>query len=283
MKNILITGASSGFGRLTAELLAQDSYHVFATMRDINQKNKQAADELKQLASEKGLRLETIELDVTTEASVNQAVQQVSERVGTVDVLVNNAGFSSAGYLETFTVEQIQQVFETNVFGVLRVNRAVLPLMRQQRSGLIINTSALMGQIVMPFLGPYNASKHALEAFSEILHYEMMPFGIQSVLVEPGYYSNTSIKFLQPANTERLAEYGELADLPTKVLSGSSKQMNVSELSEVAELVKTIIETAPSERKLRYTIGAGAEMIAGINQASETAQKMVLQMFGMNQ
>ena len=143
---VLITGASTGFGRVTAELLTRQGYRVFASMRDIAGRNAQARTELE------ALNIEVVELDVTDDGSVDRAVAAILARAGRIDVAINNAGFGNRGVTEAYTVEQFKQLYETNVFGVVRVNRGVLPSMRKQRSGLLIHVSSVAGRVTIPYM-----------------------------------------------------------------------------------------------------------------------------------
>jgi len=155
-KTILITGASTGFGRDTAETLARAGHTVFASMRDTRAKNREHADEL----HKQGIKV--VELDVSSDASVEKAIEEVLANARTIDVLVNNAGVASAGITEAFTPDQAKVVFNTNVVGVLRTSRAVLPAMRKHRDGLIINIGSILGRVTFPFFGIYGASKFAV-------------------------------------------------------------------------------------------------------------------------
>src|SRR5712675_2549024 len=166
-KTILITGASSGFGRDTAETLFRAGHTVYASMRGAQGKNREAAEALRKLG------IMTVELDVSDDASVEAGVKKVLVEAGKVDVLVNNAGIMSAGVTEAFTAEQAKVSFDTNVIGLLRVTRAVLPSMRQQRDGRIINIGSILGRVTFPFLGIYGASKMAVEALTDSLRYEV--------------------------------------------------------------------------------------------------------------
>src|SRR5258707_14685011 len=157
-KTILITGASSGFGRDTAETLSRADHTVYASMRDIQGKNREVAAILQTLG------IKTVELDVNDDSSVEAGVKTVLAEAGKIDVLVNNAGIASVGVTEAFTAEQATVIFDTNVIGLLRVTRAVLPSMRQKRDGLIINIGSILGRVTFPFLGIYGASKFAVEA-----------------------------------------------------------------------------------------------------------------------
>ncbi len=180
---ILITGCSSGFGLLIAARLASKGHRVIATMRHLEKKGA-LLDELKMRDATADLR----QLDVTDKNSIKSTITQIGAKYGLVDVLVNNAGYGIGGAFEDLTDEDIRQQFETNFFGVQNVTREVIPLMRQQRRGKIINISSVAGFSTSPFLGAYNASKWALEAFSESLRYELKFFGIDVLLVEPGTY-----------------------------------------------------------------------------------------------
>lgn len=183
--NILITGTSSGFGKLMVQSLLKDNkdHQIIATMRDMSGKNKSVADELESLDN-----VTVMDLDVTDQASIDQAVAQAMEKFGTIDVLVNNAGVISSGPLESYTIEQFQRLFDINVYGVLRMNNAVLPGMREKKNGLIINISSGLGFFPIPLAVPYCASKAALESIVRGSYHELMSFGIENVLIEPGAY-----------------------------------------------------------------------------------------------
>lgn len=182
-KVVLITGCSSGFGLLTAARLSVQGHQVIASMRDLN-KSTALLEEVKR----RGGTVDTLALDVTDKASVKQAVNDIAAKYGHLDVLVNNAGYGIGGFFEDLTDEEIRQQFETNFFGVQNVTRAVIPLMRARRKGRIINISSVAGFSTSPAFSAYNASKWALEAFSESLRYELRFFGIDVLLIEPGTY-----------------------------------------------------------------------------------------------
>ena len=201
-KIILITGASTGFGRVSAELLAGAGYRVIATMRDIAGRNAAARTEVAAFA-------DIVELDVTDEASVQHGIAQALQLAGHIDVVINNAGFGTLGVTEAFSIEQFREVYETNIMGVLRVNRAVLPSMRARRSGLLIHVSSVAGRTTLPYMAPYCSSKHALESISDAYRMELAPFGIDCVVVEPGAFATAVFsKFYGPADESRIAEYG---------------------------------------------------------------------------
>jgi NAD(P)-dependent dehydrogenase (short-subunit alcohol dehydrogenase family) len=179
---VLVTGGTDGLGRAAAVLLADRGYRVFAGGRDVAK-----LESLNQLARERKLRLEAIEFDVCNDASVEKGIAEIERRAGPVDVLVNNAGIAIAAMMEEITLDDLRKQFETNLFGVMRVTRRVLPEMRRRRRGRIINMSSISGKVAIPTMGPYAASKHALEAVSDALRLELYPFDIQVVLIEPGY------------------------------------------------------------------------------------------------
>jgi NAD(P)-dependent dehydrogenase (short-subunit alcohol dehydrogenase family) len=177
---VLVTGASSGIGKATAELLAARGCRVYGTSRNAPRAIVEKA------AGDEGPVLRMIPLDVTSDESVDAAVGVVLAREGRIDAVVNNAGFGIAGAVELTSVDEARGQFETNFFGMVRVCRAVLPVMRQQGSGRIVNLSSIAGRIAIPFQAFYSASKFAIEGYSEALRIEVAPFGIQVVLVEPG-------------------------------------------------------------------------------------------------
>lgn len=180
-KSIFVTGATDGLGRATAIMLAEEGYRVFAAGRDAQ---KRAA--LEQFAEEHELPLETLPLDVTRDDSVKEAVSEAERRAGPIDVLVNNAGIAIAAVMEEISVADLRKQFETNIFGVIRVTQRILPGMRERRRGRIVNMSSIAGHVSNPLMGPYSASKHALEAISDATRLELASFGIRVVLIEPG-------------------------------------------------------------------------------------------------
>src|SRR5262249_36357727 len=164
---VLITGTSTGFGRLFAEKFARNGYSVFASMRRVNGKNAERAAGLRRFAAQNSLPIEVMEMDVADEASVNACINGVVSKAGRLDVLINNAGFAYVDLMEAITIEQAKKIFDTNVFGVQRTMRAVLPQMHKQKSGLILQISSGAGRVVFPSFGIYCASKYALEAITE--------------------------------------------------------------------------------------------------------------------
>jgi NAD(P)-dependent dehydrogenase (short-subunit alcohol dehydrogenase family) len=182
VQSVLITGATDGLGKAAALLLAGRGYRVFAAGRSAEKRAQ-----LEALAQEKKLPLETLEMDVCDDASVNAAVSSVLGKVGAIDVLINNAGLVYGGAVEDLRLEDWRRQFETNFFGVIRVTQAVLPRMRERRQGRILMMSSVSGFVTPPTQGAYSASKHAIEALANALRHELYPFDIDTVLIEPGY------------------------------------------------------------------------------------------------
>ena len=181
-QTVLITGATDGLGKAAALLLAENGYRVFAAGRSAEKRAQ-----LDTLANEKKLPLETLGMDVCDDGSVQRAVNLVYQKAGTIDVLINNAGLAYVATVEDMTMEDWRRQFETNFFGVVRVTQAVLPKMRERRSGRIIMISSVSGLVTPPTQGAYSASKHAMEGLSNALRHELYPFEVKTILIEPGY------------------------------------------------------------------------------------------------
>lgn len=280
---VLITGSSAGFGRLMAETLARKQYFVFATMRGVAGRNAATASELKSLAARESLKLRVVELDVTDESSVARAVDAAVAEAGRLDVVVNNAGYAQAGITEAFTVGQAQRIFDTNFFGVVRVNRAVLPQMRRQGSGLLIHISSGAGRFAIPGNAFYCATKFALEALSEAYRDELASLGIDSILVEPGAYA-TSIfdKFETPADAARAEAYGAASEIPRRV--GAAIVAAAGNAQEVADAVVRLIEMPAGTRPVRTRVAPTAsEALEAYNKLSDQLHAGFLDWFGITE
>jgi NAD(P)-dependent dehydrogenase (short-subunit alcohol dehydrogenase family) len=277
---VLVTGASTGFGRLIAETLARKNYQVFATMRNVNGKNAGPAQELRELAKRESLGLHVVELDVTDDGSVEDAIRTVIDESGRIEVLVNNAGYGLMGVTEAVTLEQGRRIMDTNFFGAVRMNRAVLPYMRRQKSGLLIHISSGAGRVVVPSMGFYCASKWAMEALAEEYRYELASLGIDSVIIQPGAYPTAVFGNIErAADTTRGEAYGAVNGVADRVLEmlGGAK----GNPQEIADVVLRTIETPPGQRKLRQRVGSGVQGIVDLNQLSETVQEQILAAFGV--
>jgi NAD(P)-dependent dehydrogenase (short-subunit alcohol dehydrogenase family) len=253
-------------------------------MRDIGGKNRQASRELQQLAERDGVNVQIVDLDVTVPASVDAAVERIVREAGVVDVLVNNAGHMSIGLAEGFAEEQIRQQFEVNFFGPVLLCRAVLPGMRQRRSGLIVHVSSIVGRVLFPACAFYCASKFALEAYAEVLHYEVSGFGIDSVLVQPGPYpTHLLANSPAPRDEERTGTYGELSrirDLFVNSFGDFFASEQAPDPQEVADAVVRLIEQPAGSRALRTVCGPDYGAIA-INRHTAPLQAEVLRAIGM--
>jgi NAD(P)-dependent dehydrogenase (short-subunit alcohol dehydrogenase family) len=201
-----------------------------------------------------------VELDVSDDASVEAGVKNVLAQAGKIDVLVNNAGIASAGVTEAFTTEQAKAIFDTNVIGLLRVTRSVLPSMRQQRDGLIINIGSILGRVTFPFLGIYGASKFAVEALTDSLRYEVSQLGVEVVEVQPsGYPTNFFTNLQSPASTEVTKSYGEVGQIPdamVKSLTSTLEGKDAPDPHEVAEAIVELVGQAKGSRAARTVVGA---------------------------
>lgn len=245
-KVILITGASSGIGKACAEHLASKGYRVFGTCRDTANSKPASAS------------IEMLSMNVDDDDSVSQAVRNLIEKAGRLDGVVNNAGFALMGSVEDTSISEAKAQMETNFFGVLRVCRAVLPIMRKQGSGHIINISSLAGVLGVPFSGLYSASKFALEGMTESLRLELRPFGVSVVLIEPGDF-NTQL----PAR-RLVARESETSDVYqknfTRFKNAQEKDESKAPSPEpVAFLVERILSTGAP--RLRYTVGMVGQRI----------------------
>src|SRR5215468_6066837 len=277
---VLITGTSTGFGRLFAEKFARNGYSVFATMRGVNGKNAERAESLRAFAAQNSLPIEAMEMDVTDESSVNACVNGVVSKAGRLDVLINNAGFAYVDLMEAITIEQAKQIFDTNVFGVQRTMRAVLPQMHKQKSGLILQISSGAGRVVFPSFGIYCASKYALEAITEAYRYELAASGIDCVSLEPGAYKTEIFgKIDRGDDAARLASYGAMAAVPEKL---SDALVNAAgDASEVADKALEIAQTPFGKRALRYRIGSEGLGVPEINKVTDQVQAQILSAFGL--
>lgn len=252
MAKILITGAAGGFGLLTVKHLLNDGHTVVGTARDVAGRNKTKAGELERLGAA------VIEMDLTDEASVNRGAEAASQKMGGIDVLINNAGVGVLGLTETFTPDDMIRIFDVNVVGTHRVSRAVIPVMRKASKGLIINISSLLGRITVPFYGPYNASKWALEGLTENYRTELSQSGIEVCIVEPGGYPTTFIDHLvRPSDSGRAKEYGPMGEMPEAFLKNfeSALASNPSQdPANVAKAIAQVIKTPYGTRPFRTIV-----------------------------
>jgi NAD(P)-dependent dehydrogenase (short-subunit alcohol dehydrogenase family) len=276
MKNIIITGSSNGFGLKAAKDFADKGNKVFATMRNPNGKNANAKADLENHST----NIKVVDMDVTDEASVKEAMATILAEAGSVDVLINNAGIMYLGITEAFSVEQAKFQMETNYFGAIRVMQAVLPSMRKAGSGLIINTSSLVGRMSPPFFGTYTATKHALEGYTQALRYEVSPFGVDVVMVEPGPFGTGLLASGQaPANSEVLETYGELAGVPIAMGENFAQMLQSEDAPDPQWVVDAYLKLAElpfGSRPTRTVVGI-TWGVDEINQLTQPIQDRVLQ------
>lgn len=279
---VLITGASSGFGKLTAMSLLERGHKVVASMRDVAGKNRKSAENFTDLGAS------VVEMDVTEDHSVAAAVAWALEALDGLDVVVNNAGLGVLGVQETFTPEDWLGLFNVNVFGVQRVNRAVLPHMRGKRAGLLVQISSLLGRIAVPFYGPYNASKWALEAMSENYRVELSRFGVDVVIVEPGGYPTTFIaNLMRPSDQSRDTSLEGMPQDAQDFLHGFEQALAANPAQNpkhVADAIVKLIETPAGQRPFRTIVdkmGMG-DAIQPYNEQLEKLSSAIYAAFGID-
>jgi NAD(P)-dependent dehydrogenase (short-subunit alcohol dehydrogenase family) len=277
---VLITGSSTGFGRLFTETLARKGHTVFATMRDPEGRNAKNASEIRTLAQNESLPIHVLEMDVTDDASVERAIDAAVSKAGRIDVAINNAGYFLTGLEEAVTTEQARRLMDTNFLGPVRVNRAVLPHMRRQRSGVLMHISSGAGRVVLPSAGFYCASKFALEALAEAYSYELAAQGIESVIVEPGAYETPVFgNTVTAADEGRTSSYGAVREIPAKINAALSA--TAGNAQEVADEVLRIVDTPAGEKQLRYIVSPRKLGVDEINALSKQVQDSILEAFGL--
>lgn len=277
---ILITGTNSGFGWLTANSCASSGHKVYATMRDIAGRN---AGKAKRLAQE--ANIEVLEVDVTDKKSVTDAIATIVKREGKIDVLVNNAGLYATGIAETFTEEDLGKVIDVNVNGPWRTVKAVLPQMRKQGEGLIINISSVAGRFSFPFQMAYNVSKFAVEGLTECLHYELRPLGVDVVSLQPGAFP-TDIwgKIVAGSDSGVIAGYGDLANVPEQIGAGIGQMFEALKPDPqlVADAIVHLIDTPRGKRPLRTVVDPATGSFSEIaNRQVKEQYENFLTAFGM--
>lgn len=253
-KVALITGASSGIGFETSLTLARNEFRTFATMRNLSKSRK-----IREIAKKERLPLTVIPLDVNDNASIRTAIQNILVEAKRIDVVINNAGYGLFGAVEDLSMDKIIDQFETNFFGVVRVVKSVLPIMRNQRSGTIINISSMVGRVAMPLNSVYVASKFALEGFSESIRHELSKFGINVILIEPGIVRTGFFDNLQKSKNE--ASKSPYSALLKRRLSRfkSVSESNSSSPSQVAKAILKALQSKSSN--FRYIVGEDAIIV----------------------
>ncbi len=254
-KVAIITGSSSGIGYETALALARNGFQTYATMR-----NLEKAKPLSDVAKKEKLPLHIVKLDVTDEKSVNDAIKTIKSDAGRIDVLVNNAGYGLIGSLEDLSMNEIKAQYETNVFGLIRVTQAVLPTMREQKSGIIVNVSSIGGKMALPLSSPYIGTKFAVEGLSESISYDLEQFGIKVVIIEPGAIKTNFDAGMMVAQKSRNSSSPYYDSMQKFESSLSSIVKNGTPATRVAEVILDAV-TSPNPN-LRYTVGDDAALLA---------------------
>ena len=256
-KVAIVTGSSSGIGFETSLLLARNGFFTYATMRNPDKSNKIIG-----LKQKERLPLEVLKLDVTDDKSIKEAIEKVANEQGRIDVLVNNAGYGLVGPLEQLSIQELKEQFETNVFGVIRVTKSVLPIMRKQRHGTIVNISSIAGRIGFPLTPAYVSSKFALEGLSESMAYELEQFGINVILVEPGVIKTNfdkNLKIGKNVSTTTNDYSSPYAGITEKRIAGFKPRFeNGLPAIEVAKVILNAITSRNISSELRYLVGNDA-------------------------
>jgi len=283
---ILVTGASTGIGHLTSRALAAAGHTVYASMRDIHGRNAPRARELRDWSFAHGYDLRAVELDVLSQASADAAVQAIVGEQGRLDVVVHNAGHLVVGPTEAFTPDEIVQVFDTNVLGTQRVNKAVLPVMRDQQSGLLLWVSSTTTRGGFPpFLGPYAAAKAAMDSLAITLSYEVARFGIESSIVVPGAFTKGTAHFPnagKPADMVTAAAYARYDGLMDQVGARLSALMpDHADPAAVADEIARIVHLPAGTRPFRSVVDFIDDGAAAVTEVAERVREDFAQRIGI--
>jgi NAD(P)-dependent dehydrogenase (short-subunit alcohol dehydrogenase family) len=276
----VVTGSSSGIGFETSLLLAKNGFFTYATMRNIDK-----SDAIIDLKLKEKLPLEVLKLDVTNDKSVKEAIEKIINEQERIDVLVNNAGYALVGPLEELSIQEFKEQFETNLFGVIRVIQEILPIMRKQRHGTIVNISSLAGRIGFPLTSAYVSSKFALEGLSESMAYEVEQFGIKVILIEPGVIKTNFDKNLKIAkkasnNTTTNDSNSPYADITEKRIAGFKPRFESGSSSiEVAKVILKALTSKNPPSESRYMVGDDAFKLMEIrkNKSDKEFRKLVME------
>jgi NAD(P)-dependent dehydrogenase (short-subunit alcohol dehydrogenase family) len=248
-KVAIVTGSSTGIGYETSLILARNGFLTYATMRNLNK-----SENIKVVATKENLPIQIKQLDVTDDVSVTNAIQAISSEAGRIDVLVNNAGYGLNGAFEDLAMDEIKAQYETNVFGLIRTTQAVLPIMRKQNSGIIVNISSGAGRFGFPGGSAYVSTKFAVEGLSESMSYELEPFGIKVILIEPGFVK-TNFQQAMIRSQDPNSPYSQMMQKRAAVSNQFFQSGSAPEL--VAKVVLTAINTL--NPNLRYLVGKDVE------------------------
>jgi len=268
----LITGCSSGIGYETALMLGRNGFRTFATMR-----NTKKSDSLQEIIRKEGLDVSIRQLDVNENASIENTINNIKNEANRIDVLINNAGFGLVGFFEDLTLDEIRDQFETNFFGVLNITKKIIPIMRLQKSGTIINISSGAGQVGFPGISAYVSTKFAIEGFSESLTYELLPYGIKVVIIEPGVIKTNFFRNCKVSehSVKKNSTYSTSLDKFQKNIE--IMQEHATSPTDVAKVIIQVLGN--SEPKQRYIVGNDVAMIleAKKNLSDNEFKKMMIQ------
>jgi NAD(P)-dependent dehydrogenase (short-subunit alcohol dehydrogenase family) len=289
MSVILITGASSGIGNLTAKALAAAGHTVYAGMRESTGRNQGKARELLDLAERDALALRVVDLDVQSQESADQAAKTVVAETGRIDAVVHNAGHLALGYTEAFTAQDIAHLFDVNALSVQRVNRAVLPFMRKSRSGTLVYVGSTTTVSVPPFLGPYVASKFAFDALAQVTAYEVSQFGIETVIVMPGAFTKGTDHFpnaTRATDQTLAADYAELDPLIAgydAATEGLYAPGTDPDPVTVAEEITRLFTLPIGDKPFRTVIDFTQSNVAEVNEVARASTADFLTRMGLGQ
>lgn len=256
MKQVaLITGCSSGIGYETSILLAKNGFRTYATMR-----NTDKGDKLKEIAEKENLDLKIIKLDVTDDYSIKNAINEIVQETNRIDVLVNNAGNNIAGAVEDLSIEEFKEQFETNFFGLIRVTKVVLPIMRKQNNGIIVNLSSIAGKMAIPLNSAYVSSKFAVEGFSESIRYELEDFGIKVILIEPGVIKSNFYENIKMSKNSLMDPKSAYQPITQKIFEAFLPMLEYAFPTKI--VADVILEAVNSDNpNIRYAVGDDAKSI----------------------
>lgn len=286
---VLITGAATGIGHLTAQALAAAGHTVYASMRNIAGRNAEHANELVDLGRRKRQDLRVVELDVTSQESADAAVATVLHEAGHLDAVVHNAGHLYVGYVEAFTAEDVAHLFDVNTIGVHRVNRAVLPHMRARGSGTLLYVGSTTSVVVPPFLGPYVASKAGADALAQVTAYEVNPLGIETTIVMPGPFTQGTEHFPNASHAgdaERAAGYAELDPMVARNEEATEALFPPDVDAHprvVAEEITRVLGLPAGTRPFRTVVDFSQAGVEGVNTVMRQAQEEFVTRLGFRE
>ena len=249
-KTVLVTGCSSGIGYATCLVFARNNFATYGSVRDLSK-----AERIQEITNKEKLPLKIIRLDVNEDESIRIAIQKIISDSGGIDILINNAGYGMFGPIEEISIKEIKEQFETNFFGTIRLIKAIVPIMRKQRNGTIVNISSMVGRFGVPLNAAYVSSKFALEGLSESISFELEEFGIKVILVEPGVIQTDFFHNLKIEGNDTKSPYFKLMDKRIAFLKGSMKN-SVSSSDQVANIILHAVNSRDPD--MRYVIGIDA-------------------------